>query len=113
MVWVVVEEAALGGGDLGFKDGALAGAHQDRPGVGLRAQQFVPAHALDEVAPPAGQAAHLLGVPVQVQALAAAQADQQMGACEGQYGGDTCLLWLCSMVVSGDVLFRSTWKVVH
>jgi len=94
LVWVGVEEAALGGGDLGLKDDALAGAHQYGPGVGLRAQQLVPAHALDEVAPPARQAAHLLGVPVQIEALAAAQADQQMGACEGQYGGGTYLLML-------------------
>ena len=84
MVWIGVEEAALGGGYLCLEDGALAGANQDWPCVGLRAQQFVPAHALDEVASPAGQTAHLLGVPVQIEALATAQADQQMGACKRQ-----------------------------
>ena len=59
----------------------MAGADQDGSRVGLVAQQLVPAHALDEVASPAGQAAHLLRVPVEVQTLAGAQADQQMGAC--------------------------------
>ena len=84
LVWIGVEEAALCGRDLRLEDGALAGAHQDGPRVGLRPQQLVPAHALDEVASPAGQTAHLLGVPVQIEALTAAQADQQMGACKGQ-----------------------------
>ena len=84
MVWIGVEEAALCGRYLRLEDGPLAGAHQDGPCVGLCAQHLVPAHALDEVASPAGQTAHLLGVPVQIEALATAQADQQMGACKRQ-----------------------------
>ena len=78
LVRVGVEQTALGGRDLGLKDDALAGAHEDRPRVGLGAQEFVPAHALDQVASPARQAAHLLGVSVQVQTLAGAQADHQV-----------------------------------
>lgn len=84
LIWIGVEQAALRCRDLSLKDDALAGADQDGSRVGLIAQQLVPAHALDEVASPAGQTAHLLRVPVEVQTLAGAQADQQMGACSGR-----------------------------
>lgn len=66
LVRVGVEQASLRGRDLGFKDDALAGADQDRSRVGLAAQQLVPAHTLDEMAPPARQAAHFLRVSVEV-----------------------------------------------
>lgn len=59
----------------------MTGADQDGSRVGLVAQQLVPAHALNEVASPAGQTAHLLRVSVEVQTLAGAQADEQMRAC--------------------------------
>lgn len=59
----------------------MTGADQDGSRVGLVAQQLVPAHALNEVASPAGQTAHLLRVSVKVQTLAGAQADEQMRAC--------------------------------
>lgn len=81
LIWIGVEQAALGCRDLCFKDNAQAGANQDGPCVGLIAQQLVPAHALDEVASPAGQTTHLLRVPVEIQTLAGGQADQQMGSC--------------------------------
>lgn len=84
LVRIGVEQAALRRRDLGFKDDALAGADQDGSRVGLVAQQLVPAHALDEVAPPAGQAAHFLRVSVEVQTLAGGQADEQMRACSGR-----------------------------
>lgn len=80
LVWVGVEQAALICRNLSLEDDALTGADQDGSGAGLIAQQLVPAHALDEVASPAGQTAHLLGVPVEVQTLTGAQADQQVGA---------------------------------
>lgn len=84
LVRIGAEQAALRRRDLGFKDDALAGADQDGSRVGLVAQQLVPAHALDEVAPPAGQAAHFLRVSVKVQTLAGGQADEQMRACMGR-----------------------------
>lgn len=52
LIRVSVEQAALVGRDLSLKDDALTGAHQDGACAGLIAQQLVPAHALDEVAPP-------------------------------------------------------------
>lgn len=76
MIWIGVEQAALSRRDLSLIDDALTGANQDGSSVGLIAQQLVPAYALDEVAPPARQTAHLLRVPVKVQALAGAQADE-------------------------------------
>ncbi len=84
MIWVGVEQAALRCRDLSLKDDALSGANQDGPCAGFIAQQLVPAHALNEVASPAGQTAHLLCVSVEVQTLTGAQADQQMGACRGK-----------------------------
>lgn len=78
MIWIGVKQAALGRRDLSLKNDALTGANQDGSRVGLIAQQLVPAHALDEVASPARQAAHLLRVPIKIQALAGAQADEQM-----------------------------------
>lgn len=81
MIWIGVEQAALSCRDLSLEDDALTGANQNGSCVGLIAQQFVPAYALDEVASPAGQTAHLLRVPVKVQTLAGAQADEQMRAC--------------------------------
>lgn len=84
MIWIGVEQATLRCRDLSLKDDALTGANQDGSCVGLIAQQLVPAYALDEVASPAGQTAHLLRVPVEVQTLAGVQADQQMGACRGK-----------------------------
>lgn len=96
LVWISVEQAALICRDLGLKDDALTGANQDGSCAGLIAQQLVPAHALDEVASPAGQTAHLLRVPVEVQALTSAQADQHMGACSGKTWRRTWLLFLIS-----------------
>lgn len=87
MIWIGVKQAALIRRDLCLKNDALTCANQDRSCAGLVAQQLVPAHTLDEVASPAGQTAHLLGVPVEVQTLTGVQADQQMGACNGKYGG--------------------------
>lgn len=84
MIWVSVEQAALSCRDLSLKDNALTCANQDGSCVGLTAEQLVPAYALDEVASPAGQTAHLLRVPVEVQTLTGAQADQQMGAWSGK-----------------------------
>lgn len=92
MIWISVEQAALSCRDLSLKDDALTRANQDGSRVGLTAQQLVPAYALDEVASPAGQTAHLLCVPVEVQTLTGAQADQQMGACGGKIWRRTELL---------------------
>lgn len=80
LVRVGVEQASLCRRDFRFKDDTLAGADQDWSRVGLAAQQLVPAHTLDEVAPPARQAAHFLCVSIEVQTLAGAQADEQMRA---------------------------------
>lgn len=82
LIWISVEQTALSCRDLSLKDNALAGANQDGSCVGLIAQQFVPAYALDEVASPAGQTARLLCVPVEVQTLTGAQADEQVRACK-------------------------------
>ena len=95
LIWICVEEAALICRDLGLKDDALTGANQDGSCAGLIAQQLVPAHALNEVAPPAGQTAHLLGVPIEVQALTGAQADKQMGACDGKIRRIELLFLIC------------------
>lgn len=84
LIRIGVEEAALSRRDLRLEDDALTGADQNRSRAGLVAQMLVPGHAFDEVSPPAGQTAHLLRVPVEVQTLAGAQADQQMGACSGE-----------------------------
>lgn len=84
LIWISVEQTALSCRNLSLKDNALTGANQDGPCVGLIAQQFVPAYALDEVASPAGQTARLLCVPVEVQTLAGAQADEQVRACNGK-----------------------------
>lgn len=81
LIRIGVEQAALVCRDLSLEDDALAGANQDGSCAGLIAQQLVPAHTLNEMASPAGQTAHLLRVPVEVQTLTGAQADQQMGAC--------------------------------
>lgn len=84
MIWIGVEQAVLSYRDLSLKDDALTSANQYGSCAGLVAQQLVPAHALNEVASPTGQTAHLLGVPVEVQTFTGAQANQQMGACSGK-----------------------------
>lgn len=66
----------------------MTGTDEDGPSVCFIAQQLVPAHTLDEVASPAGQAAHLLGIPVKVNTLTGCQADQKMGACNGKTHGE-------------------------
>lgn len=99
LVRVGVEQASLRRRDLGFKDDALAGADQDGSRVGLAAQQLVPAHALNEVAPPARQAAHFLRVSVEVQTLAGAQADEQMRACSERERGRDVTEDMASVVV--------------
>lgn len=76
LVGIGVEQTPLSCRDLSLKDDALTGANQDGSCAGLIAQQFVPADALDEVASPARQTAHLLCVPVEVQTLTGGHADQ-------------------------------------
>lgn len=99
LVRVGVEQAPLRRRDLGFEDDALAGADQDGSRVGLAAQQLVPTHTLDEVAPPARQAAHFLRVSVEVQTLAGAQADEQMRACSERERGRSMMEDMASVVV--------------
>lgn len=99
LIWIGVEQAALGCRDLSLKDDALTGANQDGSCAGFIAQQLVPAYALNEVASPAGQTAHLLCVSVEVQTLTGVQADQQMGTCSGKIWRRIQLLLLISYIL--------------
>ena len=80
LVRISAEEASLADRYFSFVDLPLGCSHQDRPSVGLCTKKFVPAHAFNQVAFPAGERSYFLNTSVQVKAFTGVQSDQEMRA---------------------------------